>query len=66
MSELSKIYNPQETESKWYAHWMNEKFFKSVPDERPPYTIVIPSAQCNRSITHGAYAQQHYSRCAYP
>ena len=42
MSELSKIYNPQETESKWYAHWMNEKFFKSVPDERPPYTIVIP------------------------
>ena len=42
MSELSKIYNPQETESKWYAHWMNENFFSSTPDEREPYTIVIP------------------------
>ncbi len=40
--EIPKIYNPHETEDKWYRHWMDRKFFKSVPDEREPYTIVMP------------------------
>ncbi len=35
-------YTPQETEDKWYQHWMDRNYFKSVPDEREPYTIVIP------------------------
>lgn len=39
---ISKIYNPRETENKWYTHWLEQKFFRSVPDEREPYTIVIP------------------------
>src|SRR5690554_6433519 len=39
---LAKTYNPNETEDKWYAYWMEKKFFKSVPDEREPYTIVMP------------------------
>ncbi|MGZ3866891.1 MAG: class I tRNA ligase family protein, partial [Bacteroidia bacterium] len=40
--EIAKTYNPQAAESKWYPFWMQHKFFKSVPDKREPYTIVIP------------------------
>ncbi len=40
--EISSKYNPQESENKWYSHWMEKGFFKSTPDEREPYTIVIP------------------------
>src|SRR5690606_35117881 len=39
---ISKTYNPRETEDKWYQYWLEKKFFRSVPDEREPYTIVIP------------------------
>lgn len=40
--EIPKTYNPRETEDKWYAYWLDKKFFRSVPDAREPYTIVIP------------------------
>lgn len=40
--EIPKTYNPKITEDKWYAYWLKHKFFKSVPDGREPYTIVIP------------------------
>ncbi|GAB3732450.1 valine--tRNA ligase [Spirosoma lituiforme] len=39
---ISKTYAPQEIEAKWYQYWLDNQFFKSVPDEREPYTIVIP------------------------
>ena len=39
---ISTKYNPKETEDKWYKYWLEKKFFRSVPDEREPYTIVIP------------------------
>jgi len=39
---IPKTYNPRETEDKWYKYWLDKKFFRSVPDEREPYTIVIP------------------------
>jgi valyl-tRNA synthetase len=40
--ELPKKYQPAETEQKWYDKWLEKGFFKSVPDDREPYTIVIP------------------------
>ena len=40
--EIAKTYNPGEAESKWYPYWMQKEFFKSTPDHRKPYTIVIP------------------------
>ncbi|TAJ12811.1 valine--tRNA ligase [Marinilabiliaceae bacterium JC017] len=40
--EIASKYNPAQTEDKWYAYWMEKGFFKSVPDDREPYTIVIP------------------------
>jgi valyl-tRNA synthetase len=42
MQELPKNLDLREIESKWYQHWLEKKYFKSVPDEREPYTIVIP------------------------
>ncbi len=42
MKELATVYNPTEVEDKWYAYWMEHKLFRSVPDAREPYTIVIP------------------------
>jgi valyl-tRNA synthetase len=40
--EIAKTYNPQEAESKWYPYWTEKNFFKSTPDHRKAYTIVIP------------------------
>lgn len=39
---INSKYDPSEIESKWYSHWMEQGFFNSTPDEREPYTIVIP------------------------
>jgi valyl-tRNA synthetase len=40
--DLSKNYIPAAIEEKWYKHWLSKKYFKSVPDERPAFTVVIP------------------------
>ena len=40
--ELSAKYDPSQVEDKWYAYWLEHKFFHSEPDAREPYTIVIP------------------------
>ena len=40
--EIPAKYNPSEVEDKWYKYWMDNGFFRSVPDEREPYCIVIP------------------------
>jgi valyl-tRNA synthetase len=40
--EISAKYNPSEIEDKWYAYWLQHGFFSSKPDNREPYTVVIP------------------------
>ncbi|MBP1638213.1 MAG: valS, partial [Bacteroidetes bacterium] len=40
--ELASKYDPSEVEGKWYQYWLENKFFHSEPDEREPFTIVIP------------------------
>ncbi len=40
--ELSKNFEHSSAEQKWYQHWLDQKYFNSKPDEREPYTIVIP------------------------
>ncbi len=40
--ELASKYDPKEVESKWYEYWLDHKLFSSKPDNREPYTIVIP------------------------
>jgi len=40
--EIAKNYDPNKTEKKWYAEWMDKGLFHSEPDEREAYSIVIP------------------------
>ena len=42
MKELASKYSPQEVEAKWYEYWEQKGLFRSKPDGREPYTIVIP------------------------
>nr|WP_067058120.1 valine--tRNA ligase [Mucilaginibacter sp. L294] len=39
---IAKTYSPTAAEEKWYSYWLKHNFFRSVPDHREPYTIVIP------------------------
>ncbi len=40
--ELASKYDPKLVEDKWYSYWMKNGFFHSEPDDREPFTIVIP------------------------
>lgn len=40
--EIPKNFDFAQQEDKWYKHWMDKGYFKSTPDHREPYTIVIP------------------------
>jgi valyl-tRNA synthetase len=40
--ELSKNFEHSASEQKWYQHWLGKKYFHSEPDEREPFTVVIP------------------------
>jgi valyl-tRNA synthetase len=42
MIERSAKYTPADVEEKWYNHWLSKNYFASKPDEREPFTIVIP------------------------
>lgn len=42
MSELSAKYTPSDIEDKWYSHWEKAGYFHNEPDEREPFSIVIP------------------------
>ena len=42
LKEIPKQYNPSDTEVKWYSYWEKNGFFNSAPDDREPYTVVIP------------------------
>ena len=41
-NEIHKTYAPQAIEEKWYQYWLSQKYFHATPDEREPFTIVIP------------------------
>lgn len=40
--EIASKYNPAEVEDKWYEYWMKNNLFHSEPDNREPFTVVIP------------------------
>ena len=40
--EIFKNFDSKTLESKWYTFWMENNYFNSVPNNKPPYTIVIP------------------------
>jgi valyl-tRNA synthetase len=40
--EIPSKYEPASAENRWYSYWMEQGFFRSKPDNREPYTIIIP------------------------
>ena len=40
--ELNKNFDHNSAEKKWYSHWLERNYFASTPDDREPYTIVMP------------------------
>ncbi|WP_010519879.1 valine--tRNA ligase [Croceivirga radicis] len=40
--EIPSKYEPNRVEERWYSYWESQDFFTSTPDDREPYTIVIP------------------------
>ena len=59
--EIASKYDPSEVESKWYDYWLKHELFKSVPDNREPYTVVIPPPNVTGVVAHGTHAQQYNS-----
>src|SRR5450432_4314550 len=54
MAELSKAYESQAVEAKWYARWLAEGFFKADPaSPKPAYSIVIPPPNVTGVLTLG-------------
>jgi len=40
--QIPSKYDAKQVEDKWYDYWMKNDYFHSEPDDREPYTIVIP------------------------
>ena len=40
--EISAKYSPDEIEARWYQYWLDNGLFRSKPDGRKPFTLVIP------------------------
>ncbi len=54
MSEISKAYEPQSVEDKWYQFWLDGKFFVAdAQSAKPAYSIVIPPPNVTGVLTMG-------------
>ena len=54
MSEISKAYEPQSVEDKWYQFWLDGKFFVAdAKSAKPAYSIVIPPPNVTGVLTMG-------------
>ncbi len=52
-SEIPKAYDPSKTEDKWYKYWLDNGFFHSEPNDKPPFTIAIPPPNITGMLTMG-------------
>src|SRR5216683_1611014 len=54
MAEVSKAYEPQAAEEKWYARWLAEGYFTANPaSPKPPFSIVMPPPNVTGVLTLG-------------
>ena len=51
--EISAKYSPDEIEARWYQYWLDKGLFKSKPDGRKPFTIVIPPPNVTGVLLYG-------------
>ncbi|PID70966.1 MAG: valine--tRNA ligase [Flavobacteriales bacterium] len=40
--KIPSAYNAIDVEDKWYKYWLENGYFHAKPDNREPYTVVIP------------------------
>jgi valyl-tRNA synthetase len=54
MADVSKAYEPQAAEKKWYARWLAEGYFTADPaSPKPPFSIVMPPPNITGVLTLG-------------
>ncbi|UCG92051.1 MAG: valine--tRNA ligase [candidate division WOR-3 bacterium] len=54
MNEFSSTYDPKGIEDKWYAFWIEKKYFTpDMKSNKPPYTIMIPLPNVTGRLTLG-------------
>ncbi|CAM8648333.1 valine--tRNA ligase [Sphingobium cupriresistens] len=53
MTELPKIFDPAEIESRWYAHWESNGLFRPERPDATPFTIVNPPPNVTGSLHIG-------------
>ena len=54
MAEVSKAYEPQAAEEKWYARWLAEGYFTAdAASLKPPFSIVMPPPNIIGVLTLG-------------
>lgn len=53
MNHIDKIYSHKNIEEKWYKQWLEKGFFHSEPDQKAPYSIVIPPPNITGSLHMG-------------
>ncbi len=54
MSELTKTFEPQAIEEKWYAYWLEQRCFEADPaSKKPGYSIAIPPPNVTGVLTLG-------------
>jgi valyl-tRNA synthetase len=61
--EIPKTFQSETAEAKWYSYWMQKGYFRSVPDEREPYTIVIPPPNVTGVLHMGHMLNNTIARC---
>ena len=50
---ISSKFTPKDVEQKWYDYWTANNYFRSTPDSREPYTIVIPPPNVTGALHMG-------------
>src|SRR5262245_64350605 len=54
MTVISKAYEPQAVEAKWYARWLADGLFRSDPvSPKPAYAMVMPPPNVTGVLTLG-------------
>ncbi len=61
---IAEKYSPQQIEAKWYDYWTEHRLFHSEPDEREPYTIVIPPPNVTGMLHMGHMLNNTLCWCA--
>lgn len=62
--EIGKVYNPREVEARWYAFWLENGLFRTIPfSGKPPYCIMMPPPNVTGELHMGHALQDSLQDC---